>query len=297
MTTNIIVYPSWGPQSFQKAVLKPGDRLLIGQSRAAGFQILHDKNLDGAAAELVWDGHAATIRAVDAGQVMVNGSLLAEGPLRHASWFRLGETTFMLCHERHTPPRALPDQQLTPLAAEALGVLRGAAMNVYAVLDAARDPRIIELLRESPDETRSLYEGVKGDSMAAIAPYLVLLDPQSWLLEALVAEGLGRSWGLFLDCPLPFKEMRRHLRRLLMVHLEGEEELLYFRFYDPRVIRTFLPSCTPDQLNQFYGPIKQFWAEDGNMKLLRFAQRETHAATKITNAAQDSSGDEELDDN
>jgi len=36
---------------------------------------------------------------------------------------------------------------------------------------------------------------------------------------------------------------------------------MYFRFYDPRVLRVFLPTCTPEELSDFFGPIAGFLIE------------------------------------
>jgi hypothetical protein len=41
---------------------------------------------------------------------------------------------------------------------------------------------------------------------------------------------------------------------------EGEE--LYFRFYDPRVLRIFLPTCDREQLKDFFGPVDYYLCED-----------------------------------
>jgi hypothetical protein len=37
---------------------------------------------------------------------------------------------------------------------------------------------------------------------------------------------------------------------------------MYFRFYDPRVLRIFLPTCDQDQLLTFFGRIRSFWTEN-----------------------------------
>ena len=39
-------------------------------------------------------------------------------------------------------------------------------------------------------------------------------------------------------------------------------EPLYFRYYDPRVLRAWLPTCDPAQLAEFFGPVEFFIAED-----------------------------------
>ena len=38
-------------------------------------------------------------------------------------------------------------------------------------------------------------------------------------------------------------------------------QLLYFRFYDPRVLRIFLPTCDRKQIVEFFGPVQAFICE------------------------------------
>jgi hypothetical protein len=76
-----------------------------------------------------------------------------------------------------------------------------------------------------------------------------------------VHEGWGKSWGVYLTCEKPFEEVRKHLRHYLTVELEGEKKRVLFRFYDPRVLRVFLPTCTPEDASEFFGPIRKFGLE------------------------------------
>lgn len=273
MTDRAILHIPWGRQAFQKAVLQPGTPLTIGPSEHAGMPILHDKHVT-TQVEVLWDGAAARLRVENTGEpILINGQPATTGQLGHSEWFRIGDTTFMLHREQHTPPTR-PGR---PLKAASLiqvrEALQGAGEHLYAVLDAACDERILQLLREAPDQTQSLYEGVKGDAMAEVAPYLVKLAHRGWLLEALIQEGWGQNWGIYFDSLCPFKEMRRHFRRFLRVQEEDSEEFLYFRFYDPRVLRVFLPTCNKEQLEQLYGPIRCFWVEDSADAIRAFPHR------------------------
>ncbi len=149
---------------------------------------------------------------------------------------------------------------------------------LYAVLDGARDPRILELLHEAPDEHRSLYEGTRGEALEAVAPYLVRFRDDSGLLERLVLEGWERRWGIFLATPASFREARRHLRRFLMVEVEDTLQRLYFRFYDPGVLREFLPTCTVRQVAELLGEAEAALGEAADGSLARFTKR-PHART------------------
>ena len=142
---------------------------------------------------------------------------------------------------------------------------------LFAVLDAARDPRVLAFVGKADGEVQSLYEGPKGQKLAEVAPYLVRFFPHSVSLSALIAEGWGQSWGIFLTSPDSFHLVRRHLRRFLQVKTEQGRALL-FRFYDPRVLRVFLPTCDPQQTEQMFGEIRCFMMEEeGGEALLRFS--------------------------
>jgi hypothetical protein len=130
-------------------------------------------------------------------------------------------------------------------------------------VDAARDPAVYPLLLGCKEEHQSLYEGPKGEKLALVAPHLVGLPAGSPFLPALVEQGWGKSWAVFLTSAAPAADVRKHLRRFLLVRTEAGKEM-YFRFYDPRVLRVYLPTCTPEELAQFYGPITRYLLEDGD---------------------------------
>lgn len=141
--------------------------------------------------------------------------------------------------------------------------------SVWAVLDCARDPAIYRLLLESRLEFLCLYSGKLPRELEMVAPHMVELLPGHRFTERLLGEGWGRSWGIFVQIDDP-TALRPHLRRLLRVQDENGRRLL-FRFYDPRVLRAFVPTCLPDELRQLFGPIAAWFAEDEDAsRLLSF---------------------------
>jgi hypothetical protein len=148
-----------------------------------------------------------------------------------------------------------------------LALFRREFQPLFALLDAARDPMILKLLLESKEEYQSLYQGAQGEKLVNFAPYLVRLPQQSPLLEKLVVNGWGKSWGVFLTCDKSLQEVRSHFRHFLMVKTEAGKDL-YFRFYDPRVLGAFLPSCTSDEIKKFFGPVRSFLLEDQQLGVL-----------------------------
>jgi hypothetical protein len=104
-----------------------------------------------------------------------------------------------------------------------------------------------------------------------------MLPAGSWMLERLVQEGWGQGWGIFLICRRPFKEVRRQLRRLLIIQEKETETPLYCRFYDPKVLPAVLDVCNERQRQQIFGEIEAFLVECDDGTLLRLSQ---HAALK-----------------
>lgn len=112
----------------------------------------------------------------------------------------------------------------------------------------------------------SFYKGDKEENRRA-SPYLFELRAGTPLAAWYFQHGWGQSWGVPVFASAPFEEVYRHFRKFLMVKTEDGEKL-YFRFYDPRVLRTFLPTCDAAQVKEFFGPVKLFICEDVNEESL-----------------------------
>lgn len=132
---------------------------------------------------------------------------------------------------------------------------------VYCVVDAARDKRIPDKLKAADEETICLFRGDKAAQLARVAPYLVKLDPDKAFSQWLIKQGWGKSWGIFLTSPEGFIRLENHCRDLFQVYDEQGTPLL-FRYYDPRVLRVYLPTCTAQELKLFYGPVRYIVLED-----------------------------------
>ncbi len=145
---------------------------------------------------------------------------------------------------------------------------------VYAVLDGARDPAIHKAVLASGLPQACLYAGKIPDELVEVAPYLVKLEPDAPFTAALL-EAWGKSWGIFALTTATLEEMRRHLRKYLKVQDEKGQTLI-FRFYDPRVLSVFLPTCNGGELASLFGPIGVFVMEGATAtQLLRFHREES----------------------
>jgi hypothetical protein len=95
---------------------------------------------------------------------------------------------------------------------------------------------------------------------------VVRWQPRTDFAEWLLQNGWGQSWGVFLTLRVqtPLEQLRRHFQSLLLAQVENEPHHYYFRFYDPRVLRVFLETCTLEQAQQFFGPVRSFLCEGAN---------------------------------
>jgi len=141
-------------------------------------------------------------------------------------------------------------------------------MTVYAVLDGASVPGLVRKLWEVKPKYYCLFPGELEPDMAEVAPYVVELEPDSQFTQWVIDGGWGNHWGIFASAPEDLRKMRGHFRSLVKVMDEAGTPM-YFRFYDPRVMRTFLPTCNAEELSELFGPSTSYRleAEDPNVLL------------------------------
>lgn len=274
-----------GPAAGKTIRLQPGQSVRIGRTDRSDFPIAADAHLSSMHFEVEVSSTACRVRDLrSTNGTLLNGQKLTEALLSHDDVIVAGQSVFRvviagkaLAANAHLDPALLTDQSPHQ---RLLTLLRSEFQPLYALIDSARDIQILAFLAQAKEEHQSLYEGVQGDKLAHVAPYLVRLPPDSALLDKLVAEGWGNSWGVFLTCDTDFVTLRRHLRHFLEVLLPDGKQV-YFRYYDPRVLRVFLPTCNPTETNEFFGPIKYYLAEDDKPEtLLRFVNGGAGADSK-----------------
>lgn len=262
----------------RRAVLEPGRVLRVGRTELADLRVPNDRQMSGVHFELSWDGERCELRdRGSAAGTWLNGRQVHDFDVNSGDWIRAGNTLFTVFFEGVTDPlRPADPPEVAGMKARALAALRAEAEPLFAVLDAARTRRVLELLRGSVEEHQSLYDGLPGEALREVAPHLVSLPGDSALLSSLVHEGWGASWGVYLTSASPFTEVRRRLRRISMVEIEeaGQRpQRVYFRFYDPRVLRVFLPMCNVRQRAEMFGAIGGYVLEGERGEVLRFGGR------------------------
>lgn len=276
-----------GPNAGRKIEVRPGETALVGRASFADLPVTNDTDMAGRHFTLECEETRCSLFDLGSRQgTMLNGGRVARAVLRDGDRIVAGQTTFAVLVEGMaapveepmksvrgrpavvTPPAPKPAAALP--AQDLLQYLRGQKEPLFALLDAAQESKLVGLFYEHHVEHASLYEGQKAIEYQDYAPYLVRLPPKSSFLELIVKRGWGRNWGPFLTCTEPFEEVRKHFRRFLMVELPDGRPV-YFRFYDPRVLRVFLATLNTHETSAFYGPIDSYLVEaEEPGTLLRF---------------------------
>lgn len=146
------------------------------------------------------------------------------------------------------------------------GDTRGAP---FAIVDGARAPQLLSKLKLYPGEHACLYRGDLAEDLEQRAPYLIKLRPESPFTDWLLQEQWGRSACVYAISAAETETLRRHFRGFLRVR-DPEGKVLYFRWYDPRVLRVYLPTCNAAEIKTVYGPVASFLAEseEGDQAIL-----------------------------
>jgi hypothetical protein len=146
------------------------------------------------------------------------------------------------------------------------------SLQFYAILDTAREEAIYHKLADSDIECVSLFRGEKARELATVAPYLMALQRDDSFTQWIINSGWGQSWGIIVGSRATLNELKRHFRNFLMVYDEDGKPL-FFRYYDPRVLRVYLPTCNESEIETVFGPVSQYWVEGQDGKsMLEYSQ-------------------------
>lgn len=133
---------------------------------------------------------------------------------------------------------------------------------LYAVVDAARGPMTIPpTLKAMTDQVSCLYRGQALDEFGDDTAWVVGIAPDESVLDWLIDSGFGKRWSIFLRSSLQLSDVVRHLRKFTLIE-DDEGTAHFFRFYDPRTLRQYLPVFTPEQNTAFFTGIDAWYCEN-----------------------------------
>jgi len=132
---------------------------------------------------------------------------------------------------------------------------------VYTILDTAINELIYKKLIDTPIQKQCLFNSTLEYYMPEVAPYIVLLEVDNIFSNWLLDNCRGNNWGIFLISKSDIKTLAEHYSNMTIVsHEDGNE--YFFRYYDPRVLRLYLPTCTNNEFKQFKGPSDYIFFDD-----------------------------------
>lgn len=150
--------------------------------------------------------------------------------------------------------------------------------DLFAIVDAARNETLLQKLALNQVKYQSLFQGSKVEEQYfAVSPFLVECKEGTELLRWLTTDVWGSSCGVFFTSSDSYINLFTHFRRFLQVGTDDGKKL-YFRFFDPRVLRVYLPTCTAEELELFYGAVRRFLVEsEGAGSVLSYSRTDTGA--------------------
>ncbi len=235
-----------GPLAGQPVPIEPGSPVVFGRDETANVPISWDGHISRRHFQVAQEGEEWVVTDLRSS----NGTMLNQQRVERAV---VADGDVISAGASHL--RVRDGAKVTPYEF-VLEVLRSGPAPLFAVMDAARDPQILPLLRNSGQPMQSLFDGAKGEELAEVAPYLVQFAGPDPLLESLVYGGWGKAWGIYLNSGQGFADVRRQLKRSLMMKLEKDGSSVFFRFYDPRICGEWLPTCTQQEASEFFGGIQ-----------------------------------------
>ncbi len=125
--------------------------------------------------------------------------------------------------------------------------------DLYAILDGATVKKLPDACEDLEATHACLFKGETDPAILVRAPWIMKLEPGEELMEWFIEEGWGRNWGVVAQVPAgtEFEEVVRHFRQFVQVKLP-DQKIVFFRYFDPRVLRLFLPTCDAPQLQSLF---------------------------------------------
>ena len=149
--------------------------------------------------------------------------------------------------------------------------------SVFAILDGARDDEIEPMIRSSTLPHACLYNEPLTDDLRSAAPHIIELKLDNEFTQQLIKLSWGQHWGIFLVTysPATLDSVRQSFRKINIVQ-DPSGRAVFFRYYDPRVLRTYLPTCTPDEVKIVFGPVNEIATEGETENQLQCFKHNEH---------------------
>jgi hypothetical protein len=316
-----------GPHAGQQIEVGEGQLCRIGRTERSDHPLPGDTYLSGAHFEIGCYREESRVRDLGSSNgTLLNGALITEAAIRNGDHIAAGETTFVVHVEQiepepiPLPPSPPPAKRAPPVSPErtermyAVGyqpppqsrqtplpdaqervrdILLHQTAPLFAVLDTARHPQILDLLTQfSPLNCQLVLDGEAGDPPSAHSACVVEIQQNGLpaeqsgaraFLETFLHFGWGKSWGIFCTSEASMGKLCTHVRDFLLVRTNSHPAV-YVRLYDPVILRALLPTCAPQDVNTLFGPMASCLMESERPeKMLTFSRGSEGLVTTTLN--------------
>lgn len=138
----------------------------------------------------------------------------------------------------------------------------GSELSVFAILDGAKNHKIYSFVHNSGLASSCLFSGKMSYAMTRAAPHVVELERYHPSTLELLELMWGNRCGIIVtaDKAKGMKGVRNHCRRISKV-MSPAKRPLYFRFYDPEILKVMLPVCAVEEVQYLTGPMNHIFLE------------------------------------
>lgn len=287
-----------GPITGRQIEVQSGSILRIGRTVKSDYAVSSDSYMSGL--HFAVDSSGPQCKVKDMGSsngTFVNGVKVSEVVVKDGDTIAAGGCTFSVrlmddavmpdfsgtrtiasANTAKLVPEFLPPQQTTsfarPTPAQMTG--RGAGFSsahkalldslytenepIFGLMDASRESRIPAFLDASGEPYARVCPAVPGAAGHPVHPYLVFLPDRTRLLDVLIKDGWGHGWGVYLSSQSQLEEVRAHICECMLLRT-AMGRAFYLRSFDPSVLAAILPSFSPRECKEFFGPIQRFVVE------------------------------------
>lgn len=147
-------------------------------------------------------------------------------------------------------------------------------MNTFLLYDPALNGAYTQYILQQQYPTHvSLFAGTKDESLDDVAPILFQIDnsfADKVLTKPLIELAAVTLW--FSD--LKLENLANHLRQFIYQKIKGRE--YYFRLWDARVMRKFLPTCSKEQIRTIFEGVDALGIVDEQDPAMLLQYRQDH---------------------
>ncbi len=116
----------------------------------------------------------------------------------------------------------------------------------------------LTVLQQQYPVHQSLFKGTKDAALIDVAPFVFLLNDNGEKLNG--NPELSFKAMLVVDSNYEIEIVADHFREFIYQKVNGR--ICYFRFWDARVLKKFLPGCTELQLRLFFKTVNNITLKD-----------------------------------